>query len=307
MTKLFNCVILAAVLFVTQARAQTVEYIHTDALGTPVAVTDANRNVIERSEYTPYGDLLNRADADGPGYAGHVQDAATGLSYMQQRFYDPGIGRFLSRDPVTANPNTGANFNAYWYANNSPYSFKDPDGRESANVTLGLPWNNSGGTLEQKSAAMIGMAGMLVGLGAGGVGVAAIASDVSQYGAVNAVMLNIVPVLDVGIAAAEGVAGVSLGASVGASGAVGAKQAANLARFEKSMPIGSTGTAVDSLGEGVVFTAVVPGKVPGSQAVYQKTVDAAGTTSSLLKTTSTPAGEVVHIKDKINNVELPKY
>ena len=112
------------------AHAQTVEYIHTDALGTPVAVTDVNRNVIERNEYEPYGALLNRPISDGPGYAGHVMDAATGLSYMQQRYYDLGIGRFLSVDPVTADGNTGGNFNRYKYAANNPYRFFDPDGRK---------------------------------------------------------------------------------------------------------------------------------------------------------------------------------
>ncbi|MDR6840430.1 RHS repeat domain-containing protein [Pseudoxanthomonas sacheonensis] len=111
------------------AQAQTVEYLHTDALGTLVAVTNTAGVVIERSEYEPYGKLLNRPLADGPGFTGHVQDAATGLTYMQQRYFDPGIGRFLSVDPVTANSNTGANFNRYWYANNNPYKFVDPDGR----------------------------------------------------------------------------------------------------------------------------------------------------------------------------------
>ena len=47
-----------------------------------------------------------------------------------QRYYDPGIGRFLSVDPVTANGNTGGNFNRYKYANNNPYRFTDPDGRQ---------------------------------------------------------------------------------------------------------------------------------------------------------------------------------
>ena len=37
--------------------------------------------------------------------------------------------RFLSVDPVTADGNTGTNFNRYWYANNNPYKFTDPDGR----------------------------------------------------------------------------------------------------------------------------------------------------------------------------------
>ena len=104
-------------------------YQHTDALGSPVAITDANRTVLERRQYDPFGAQLNGPLHDGPGYTGHVSDAATGLSYMQQRYYDPGIGRFLSIDPVSVASNTGDNFNRYWYANNNPYKFKDWDGR----------------------------------------------------------------------------------------------------------------------------------------------------------------------------------
>lgn len=37
--------------------------------------------------------------------------------------------RFVSTDPVQAQPNTGENFNRYYYANNNPYKFTDPDGR----------------------------------------------------------------------------------------------------------------------------------------------------------------------------------
>lgn len=37
--------------------------------------------------------------------------------------------RFVSVDPVEANANTGANFNRYYYVDNNPYKFTDPDGR----------------------------------------------------------------------------------------------------------------------------------------------------------------------------------
>ncbi|MEL1264686.1 RHS repeat-associated core domain-containing protein [Pseudoxanthomonas putridarboris] len=113
--------------------AQTVvEYLHTDALGSVVAVTDESGNVIERREYEPYGYQLTPAVQDGPGYTGHVQDAATGLTYMQQRYYDPICGCFLSVDPVTAYSNPVGQFHRYRYANNNPYKFTDPDGRQAA-------------------------------------------------------------------------------------------------------------------------------------------------------------------------------
>lgn len=99
-------------------------------LGSPVAVTDAAGTVIGRTAHDPYGGVIG-GPKDGIGYTGHVMDARTGLHYMQQRYYDPAIGRFLSGDPVSTNPNTGASFNRYWYANNNPYRFTDPDGRQA--------------------------------------------------------------------------------------------------------------------------------------------------------------------------------
>jgi uncharacterized protein RhaS with RHS repeats len=51
------------------------------------------------------------------------------MIYMQQRYYDPEIGRFLSSDSVATRA-LGDNFNRYWYANNNPYTNTDPDGRE---------------------------------------------------------------------------------------------------------------------------------------------------------------------------------
>ncbi|NED66639.1 hypothetical protein G3I15_37505 [Streptomyces sp. SID10244] len=110
---------------------EVVEYIHTDALGSPVAITDASGNVIERTVYEPYGAVVNRPLKDGPGYTGHVTDSGTGLSYMQQRYYDPGVGVFLSVDPVTAIQSHYANFQRYRYGDGNPYKFVDPDGADA--------------------------------------------------------------------------------------------------------------------------------------------------------------------------------
>lgn len=83
---------------------------------------------------SPYGAVVGDAKGDRPGFTGHVSDSVTGLTYMQQRYYDPQIGGFLSVDPVAASSGSVAGFNRYRYANGNPYGFTDPDGRESCTV-----------------------------------------------------------------------------------------------------------------------------------------------------------------------------
>lgn len=114
------------------AIAQMVTYIHTDALGSVVAESDTNGNVIKRYDYEPYGAVVGGQVTDGPGYTGHVSDSATGLSYMQQRYMDPQLGVLLSVDPVAAYEQPVGQFNRYRYANGHPYRFTDPDGRQAA-------------------------------------------------------------------------------------------------------------------------------------------------------------------------------
>ncbi len=51
---------------------------------------------------------------------------------MQARYYDPVIGRFYSNDPVGFK--NIHNFNRYAYANNNPYKYTDPDGRDATGI-----------------------------------------------------------------------------------------------------------------------------------------------------------------------------
>lgn len=108
--------------------ADTVYYYYTNTLHSAVVETDAQGNIVEQTTYyAPYGQVLNRSMRDGPGYTGHEEDPATGLNYMQQRYYDPQSGRFVSTDPVVPTDD-GRNFNRYEYANDNPYKYTDPTG-----------------------------------------------------------------------------------------------------------------------------------------------------------------------------------
>lgn len=109
-----------------------VVYTHTDALGSPVARTGPGPVLLTRTRFEPYGKPATAKPSKETsviGYTGHVQDAETDLVYMQQRYYDPIVGRFLSVDPVVTDANTGKGFGLYTYVDNNPYSKVDPDGR----------------------------------------------------------------------------------------------------------------------------------------------------------------------------------
>ncbi len=106
----------------------SITYSHTDALGSPVARTSASGALTCRTHCEPYG-LVAGGTPQQIGFTGHVNDLDTGLTYMQQRYYDPVAGRFLSIDPLVTNANTGSSFNRYAYAAGNPYKYVDPDGR----------------------------------------------------------------------------------------------------------------------------------------------------------------------------------
>ena len=104
-------------------------YVHTDALGSPVAKTNSAGALLSRTRYEAYGKTAAGTNPNGIGFTGHVNDADTGLVYMQQRYYDPVAGRFLSVDPVVTDANTGGSFNRYEYAVSNPYRYTDPEGK----------------------------------------------------------------------------------------------------------------------------------------------------------------------------------
>ncbi|KFN50645.1 RHS repeat domain-containing protein [Arenimonas composti] len=110
--------------------AVTVTYLHTDALGTPVRESDISGVATPREWLTVWGEPVDGSYQNGPGFTGHQNDSVTRLSYMQQRYYDPLTGRFLSNDPVSSS-SEGANFNRYWYADNDPMKNIDRDGRHA--------------------------------------------------------------------------------------------------------------------------------------------------------------------------------
>ena len=143
---------------------------------------------------------------------------------MQQRYYDPIAGRFLSIDPIVTDANTGKGFGLYTYVDNNPYAKVDPDGRdpEHSYIPKGMTYEQYRAANERAGGiAIVGTAGLALvapvalELGAVGlkVGVDALAGG-SLWGGVVA---NAPAVNAAGVTLAEA-AGVGTGLGVAAKG-----------------------------------------------------------------------------------------
>lgn len=127
------------------AHAETVTYYHMDALGSPVAATDASGNILWREEYAPYGDRIRIEDSNNAlWYTGKFHEEDIGLTYFGARWYDPVAGRFMGIDPVEYREADSHSFNRYAYANNNPYKYVDPDGRRSTLKVIDIILSGSG-------------------------------------------------------------------------------------------------------------------------------------------------------------------
>jgi len=120
-------------------------YYHGDDMHNVVKLTDSDGQVVEGYDYGDYGTpefydangALTGATASAFGnpylFTGREWDEELGLYYYRNRYMDPGLGRFVSRDPLGlwGDPlNLG---NGYTYAASNPWTLVDPFGLAAGN------------------------------------------------------------------------------------------------------------------------------------------------------------------------------
>ena len=104
-----------------------------------VAIIDADGNVKVEYTYDAWGKILSISGpmADTLGavnpltYRGYVYDAETDLYYLESRYYDPAVGRFLNADMptvLTADFGNFAQYNLFAYCVNNPVNMYDLTG-----------------------------------------------------------------------------------------------------------------------------------------------------------------------------------
>ena len=102
-----------------------VSFVGGDVQGSVSWMVDAVSGVVSRARYFPFGQVrgvVNQMPTDH-GFVGQVEDDSTGLDYLNNRYYDPVTGEFLSVDPKVSK--TG---DPYLYAGGNPTTLSDPSG-----------------------------------------------------------------------------------------------------------------------------------------------------------------------------------
>ncbi|WP_328392390.1 polymorphic toxin-type HINT domain-containing protein [Streptomyces sp. NBC_00390] len=107
-----------------------VTWLAADHHGTSSLAIDASTQTISKRYSTPFGvarGTPNGTWPDDKAFLGKTEDKATGLTHVGARQYDPGIGQFISVDPIL-NTAEAQSLNGYSYAGNNPTTLSDPTG-----------------------------------------------------------------------------------------------------------------------------------------------------------------------------------
>ena len=111
--------------------------------GDVIAILDTNSNIVARYTYDAWGKVLSVTDANGNAntsstfignvnpirYRGYYYDKETGWYYLNSRYYDPEVKRFINADSEISGANdqiTGKNLFAYCF--NNPVMLTDETG-----------------------------------------------------------------------------------------------------------------------------------------------------------------------------------
>jgi len=111
------------------------EYFYiTNMQGDIIELVDINGNSVVKYNYDAWGNIIYKsggslADINPYRYRGYRYDIETGWYYLQSRYYDPSIGRFINADGLFGQDGHLLSNNTYAYALNNPVIFVDNDGK----------------------------------------------------------------------------------------------------------------------------------------------------------------------------------
>lgn len=100
-------------------------YYHADGLGSITALSNASGSIVQTYSYDSFGNMTATGNIRQPfTYTAREYDYATGMYFYRARYYDPKVGRFVTKDPIGFK----GGINVYAYVNNNPIMYRDPSG-----------------------------------------------------------------------------------------------------------------------------------------------------------------------------------
>jgi len=137
--------------------AAVVQPVLTDHQGSTTNVLSQANQPAETIDYYPFGQIRQDITAIGQNpqqkkFLGQDFDTSTGLDYLNARYYNSNIAKFLSEDPAVLTApekflTDPQQLNFYSYARNNPINLSDPSGLETDVMSspLDFPWGLAAG------------------------------------------------------------------------------------------------------------------------------------------------------------------
>ena len=119
----------------------TTYYYITNLQGDVMYLADASGNEVAAYDYDPYGKIISAtgamAEINPLRYRGYYYDSETGFYYLQSRYYDPEICRFINADNYASTGQGIIGYNMFAYCLNNPILGADENGN-AANPRYGI-------------------------------------------------------------------------------------------------------------------------------------------------------------------------
>jgi RHS repeat-associated protein len=112
-----------------QKQGTTTRFYMTDPHDDVVGVASTAGSLVGTRSFSPWGEpRTTTGEQTLFGSQSDPTDPDTGLVDMTSRYYDPGMGRFTTRDVLFGDPTMPVSLNQYVYGADSPLSYADPTG-----------------------------------------------------------------------------------------------------------------------------------------------------------------------------------
>jgi RHS repeat-associated protein len=118
------------------------EYFYvTNLQGDVIELLDSQGTRVVSYEYDAWGNILHQtggvlAELNPYRYRGYRYDSETDYYYLQSRYYDPSIGRFISSDGLVGEVGDLLSHNMYAYGANNPVMNVDPSGEFATAIVV---------------------------------------------------------------------------------------------------------------------------------------------------------------------------